>query len=93
MNNSLVSNSKSSKSTPPVDLSRDWDAFELTNAVNFHVRPYPVSVLEARRIDDRFQARFSAIRRRYLYRIINRRAVLALDRKRAWHVPVPNPRH
>ena len=71
------------------DLSQDWGGFELSNALNFHVRPHPVSVLTAERVGQDFHARFSATRRRYLYRIINRRAALALERKRAWHVPMP----
>jgi tRNA pseudouridine38-40 synthase len=55
--------------------------------VNAHLRPHPVAVLSAEKVPDGFDARFSAKRRHYLYRIINRRADLALERTRAWRVP------
>jgi tRNA pseudouridine38-40 synthase len=70
-----------------VDLLRDWEPFELRNAINGNVRPHPVSVLEAERVADGFHARFSATRRRYLYRILNRRAPPSLERNKVWHVP------
>jgi tRNA pseudouridine38-40 synthase len=53
------------------------------------LRPHPVAVLLAERVADDFDARFSAIRRHYRYRIINRRADLALEVQRAWRVPRP----
>src|SRR3546814_20396430 len=56
-------------------------------AVNFHLKPAPVAVLAAEAAADGFHARFSAVRRAYLYRIVNRRATLALERGRAWFVP------
>src|SRR3546814_1890214 len=56
-------------------------------AVNFHLKPAPVAVLAAEAAADGFHARFSAVRRAYLYRIVNRRAPLALERGRAWFVP------
>jgi tRNA pseudouridine38-40 synthase len=72
-----------------LDLARAWPPERLVGALNFHLRPAPVAVLEAREAPPDFHARFSAVRRRYLYRILNRRAPPALDRHRAWHVPVP----
>ena len=48
----------------------------------------PVVVREAARVDDDFHARFSAVKRHYLYRILNRPAPPALERGRVWHVPV-----
>ena len=57
--------------------------------LNFHLRPQPIAVLTAEQVADDFDARFSAIKRHYLYRIINRRADLALDVNRAWRVPRP----
>jgi tRNA pseudouridine38-40 synthase len=72
-----------------VDLGKDWDADTVRDAVNAHLRPYPVAVLSAERVTEAFDARFSARARHYLYRIINRRADLALDRGRAWRVPRP----
>src|SRR6266540_3771136 len=71
-----------------VDLERDWEPAVLTNALNAHLRPNPVSVLSAERINDSFHARFSALRRHYLYRIITRRAPLVLERGRAWWLPM-----
>ena len=70
-----------------VDLARDWDTDTVRDALNFHLRPHPVAVLVAERAAESFDARFSATRRHYLYRVINRRADLALDQNRAWRVP------
>ncbi len=72
-----------------VDLARDWDTDTVRDAINFHLRPRPVAVLAAEVANCEFDARFSARRRRYLYRIINRRADLALDRSHAWRMPRP----
>ncbi len=71
------------------DLGREVRIDQLRDAVNFHLKPQPVCVLKAERVAADFQARFSAIRRCYLYRIVNRRAPLVLDRGRAWFVPKP----
>lgn len=72
-----------------VDLTRDWDTDTIRDAINAHLRPHPVAVLAAERAPDDFNARTSAIRRHYLYRIVNRRADLTLDAGRAWRVPRP----
>jgi tRNA pseudouridine38-40 synthase len=72
-----------------VDLARDWDIDNVRDAINFHLRPRPIAVLVAERVDETFDARFSATRRHYLYRISNRRADLALEQNRAWRVPRP----
>jgi tRNA pseudouridine38-40 synthase len=72
-----------------VDLPKSWDPFVLRNAINGNVRPYKVSVIEAEEVPDDFHARFSAMERRYLYRILNRRAPPALDYGKVWHVPQP----
>src|SRR5919202_1792605 len=72
-----------------VDLTKDWDTDTVRDAVNAHLRPHPIAVLAAERVADAFDARFSARRRHYLYRIVNRRADLALERHRAWRVPRP----
>jgi tRNA pseudouridine38-40 synthase len=70
-----------------VDLSKDWDDDTVRDAINFHLRPQPIAVLAAEHVAPDFEARFSAIKRYYLYRIINRRADLTLDLNRAWRVP------
>ena len=71
-----------------VDLASDWDR-HVRDALNAHLRPHPIAVLAAELVPDDFDARFSASGRHYLYRIINRRADLALERGRAWRVPRP----
>ncbi len=71
------------------DLVKETTADTLRDALNAHLRPAAVAVLSAARVDADFHARFSAKGRAYLYRIVNRRAPLALDRGRAWFVPVP----
>ncbi|TDK35302.1 tRNA pseudouridine(38-40) synthase TruA [Rhizobium deserti] len=71
-----------------VDLSRDWQPDKLRNAVNAYLMTAgeKVSVIEVLAVDDAFDARFSAVRRHYLYRILNRPSPLALEAKRAWWV-------
>ncbi len=72
-----------------VDLERDAVPDTLRDAVNYHLKPKPVAVLEAQAVEPDFNARTSATGRCYRYRIINRRAPLALDAGRAWHVARP----
>ena len=72
-----------------LDLAKDWDEDTVRDALNAHLRPHPVAVIAAERVDDSFDARFSAIRRHYLYRIINRRADLTFERGRAWRIAKP----
>ena len=70
-----------------LDLARDWDTETVRDAINFHLRPQPIAVLVAERTTPDFDARFSAVKRHYLYRIVNRRADLTLEQNRAWRVP------
>ena len=72
-----------------IDLEKDTETETLRDALNAHLRPAPVAVLSAEVAAPDFHARFSATSRAYLYRIVNRRAPLMLDRGRAWWVPVP----
>jgi tRNA pseudouridine38-40 synthase len=72
-----------------VDLAREWDGGTVRDALNSHLRPHPVAVLTAERVAEDFDARFSAIKRHYLYRVVNRRADLTLEQNRAWRVPRP----
>jgi tRNA pseudouridine38-40 synthase len=69
-----------------LDLAREWPADTVRDATNAHLRPEPVSILAAERVPDGFNARTSAVKRHYVYRIANRRAPLALDADRAWLV-------
>lgn len=72
-----------------VDIDKPAVADTVRDAVNFHLRPWPVAVLRVQAVDRQFHARFDATARRYRYRIVNRRAPLALDAGRAWPVNVP----
>ncbi len=72
-----------------IDIVRRTSPDEIQGALNFHLRPDPVSVLAAEEADPEFHARFDAKARHYLYRIINRRAPLTVDAGLAWRVPVP----
>ena len=72
-----------------VDVTKALTAHRLREGLNALVRPQPVSVLEAEEVANDWHARFSCTGRRYLYRILNRRAPPALDRGRAWHIAVP----
>jgi tRNA pseudouridine38-40 synthase len=71
------------------DLTRNWDGFRLTEALNFHLKPLPIAVLAAEQVRDEFHARFSASWRLYRYAIFARRAPLTTDLGRAWRVPGP----
>jgi len=70
-----------------LDLARTVETDTLRDALNAHLRPHPVAVLEAEHAPDDFHARFSATARHYRYRILNRRAPPALEHGRVWHVP------
>ena len=72
-----------------VDLARAWPAETVRDALNAHLRPDPIAVLAVEAAAEDFHARFSATWRLYRYRIVNRRAPLALDRGRAWALPRP----
>jgi tRNA pseudouridine38-40 synthase len=69
-----------------IDLDRDWRPAVVRDALNAHLMPQPISILEATLADEGFHARFSAKGRRYLYRILNRRSPPALEQGRVWHV-------
>ncbi len=71
------------------DLEQDKSAREVMGALNYHLKPNPVAVLEADVADPEFHSRFDAIARHYRYRIINRRAPLTFDQGYAWQVAVP----
>lgn len=77
--------------TAHVDLEKGWPADTVRDALNAHLSQAgaAVSVLAAERVAQDFDARFSALRRHYLYRILNRRSPAALDARRVWWVPRP----
>lgn len=74
-----------------LDLTRQWKSYTLQNALNAHLAlaGERVSILDVAEAPGDFDARFSAIRRHYLYRIVSRRSPLALEARRAWWVPKP----
>ena len=70
-----------------IDLAKDYRADRVRDALNAHLRPHPIGVLSAEIVPDTFDARFSATKRHYVYRIVNHRANLALKAGQAWRVP------
>ena len=69
------------------DLGKDWPADKVREALNFHLKPDPIAILECATVGADFDARFSATARHYLYRILARRAPPALAKNRVWWVP------
>lgn len=72
-----------------VEITRPFTAFRLMEAINAKLRPHPIAIIDCVEVADDWHARFSCIGRRYVYRIVNRRAPLALDQGRAWRVVQP----
>jgi tRNA pseudouridine38-40 synthase len=72
-----------------IDISRVIKPFRLMEALNALLRPQPIAIIGCIAVADDWHARFSCIGRRYIYRITNRRAPLALDQGRAWHIKHP----
>jgi tRNA pseudouridine38-40 synthase len=71
------------------DMIRDWDPFRLSEALNHHLRPHPVAITACAPVPSDWHARFSALERGYLYRIVQRRAPLTLSLGQAWRVGWP----
>lgn len=71
-----------------VDLEREWKPFKIIEATNglLKLAGHPIAVIAAETVSEDFEARFSATKRHYRYRIINRQANLTVDLLRAWHV-------
>jgi tRNA pseudouridine38-40 synthase len=69
------------------DLAKNWPADKVREAVNFHLKPDPIAIVDCETVGAEFDARFSAKARHYRYRILARRAPPALDRNRVWWVP------
>jgi tRNA pseudouridine38-40 synthase len=66
------------------DLTKDWAASRVRDAMNFHLRPHPIGVVASDAVDATFDARFSAVKRHYRYRLLTRRAPPILDKNRVW---------
>lgn len=71
------------------DLTRDWDPFRLSEALNYHLKPQPVAIRACARVDDDWHARFSALERRYLFRLLVRRAPATFEAGLVWQVKQP----
>ncbi len=69
------------------DMEKDWTPFRLAEALNYHLKPLPVAIVDAASVPCDFHARFSAKERRYHYRIVCRRAPLTIDGGHAWGIP------
>jgi tRNA pseudouridine38-40 synthase len=70
-----------------LDIAKDLSAETVKDALNYHMRPHPVSVLHTEEVDEEFHARFSCTRRHYLYRLKIQREPLALEAGRIWRRP------
>tara|TARA_R100000750_G_scaffold59093_1_gene47263 strand:- start:868 stop:1617 length:750 start_codon:yes stop_codon:yes gene_type:complete len=71
------------------DMAKEWDPFRLSEALNHHLKPLPVAIRQAARVDDDWHARFSAVERRYLFRLLMRRAPATLESGQVWRVNHP----
>lgn len=71
------------------DIARDWDGFRLSEALNYHLKPAPVAILAATPVADDFHARFDATERRYMFRLVARRAPMTFDKGNVWQVLTP----
>lgn len=71
-----------------LDLVKELPSDTVRDAINQHLRPDPIAVLDCEEVGEDFHARFSATRRHYIYRIIDRRPPLTLDKGKVWRVPV-----
>lgn len=72
-----------------VDLNRKWDAHELRNAINYHLKPNLIAIIDVVKVSNLFHSRFSAMKRTYLYKIFSRAAPLTLEKNRSWYLRQP----
>ncbi|MEN8840511.1 MAG: tRNA pseudouridine(38-40) synthase TruA [Octadecabacter sp.] len=68
------------------DMEKDWAPFRLSEALNYHLKPAPVAISACVQVADDWHARFSALERRYLFRLVSRRAPLVLETGKIWQV-------
>lgn len=68
------------------DMDQDWDPFRLSEALNYHLKPAPVAILDCAQVADDWHARFDAVERRYLFRLMTRRAPLTSEAGQMWRV-------
>jgi len=68
------------------DLQKDWNPFRLSEALNFHLKPAPIAIVDCAAVDAAFHARFSAVARHYIFRVMARRAPLTFGEGQFWRV-------
>jgi tRNA pseudouridine38-40 synthase len=68
------------------DMTRNWTPFRLSEALNYHLKPLPVAIVNCVTVDDDFHARFSALERQYLFRILCRRAPVTHQKGFVWQI-------
>lgn len=68
------------------DMDKDWDPFRLSEALNYHLKPAPVAIVACAQVADDWHARFSAMERRYLFRLVVRRAPLVHEAGKVWQI-------
>jgi tRNA pseudouridine38-40 synthase len=68
------------------DMEKDWDPFRLSEALNYHLKPLPVSITACAQVDTEWHARFSAVERQYVFRLLCRRAPATHDAGLVWQV-------
>ncbi|MEM9968874.1 MAG: tRNA pseudouridine(38-40) synthase TruA [Pseudomonadota bacterium] len=71
------------------DLTRDWAPFRLSEALNYHLKPLPIAITACACVDPSFHARFSAVQRHYLFRILARRAPATHQKGLVWQIKHP----
>ena len=69
-----------------LDLEKAWDTYQLQQALNYYLKPKLISIVESAKVDTNFHARFSAVKRHYLFKIMSRPFPLTLEKNRYWHV-------
>ena len=68
------------------DLQRDWDPFRLSEALNYHLKPEPVAIVACAQVADDWHARFDAVERQYMFRLMARRAPLTFEAGQIWRI-------
>ena len=68
------------------DLDKEWQPFRLSEALNFHLRPLPIAVIDCALVNSDWHARFSALERKYLFRLLVRRAPSTHEAGLVWQI-------
>ncbi|MEH6360961.1 MAG: tRNA pseudouridine(38-40) synthase TruA [Amylibacter sp.] len=72
-----------------VDMQKNWETYRLSEALNYHLKPLPVTILQAAEVTDDFHARFDAIKREYTFRLLSRRAPATHEAGLVWQINHP----